>query len=92
MEQTSDSKRLGAAGIAALVISAVLIAVLSLPPVAGVGQRLAHLTAGVLALALGWWLTRKRRGLVQLLVIPTLTLIGLMAGSIVFDFAKLALR
>lgn len=88
MEQTSDSIRLGAAGIVALVISGLLIAVLSLPPVAGVGQRLTHLVAGVVALALSWRLTRRRRGLVQLLVIPLATLLGLLVGSIAYDFVK----
>ena len=88
MEQTEAS--LGAAGIAALVISALFIAAISVF-VAGAVQGLVHFTAGVLSLALGWRLTRKRRGAVQLLVIPLVTLVGLMVGSILYDFARLAL-
>ena len=88
MDQTKAS--LGAAGIAALLNSALFIVTISLF-VAGVVQGLAHFVAGILSLALGWRLARKRRGIVQLFVIPVVTLVGLMIGSILYDFARFAL-
>ena len=91
MQQTNGSRRPGAASLVALAISALFVVVLSLF-VAGIGQSLALLVAGAFSLALGWRLTRERRGLVQLLVIPIMTLTGLMIGSILYDFARLALR
>lgn len=87
MEQTQDSTRLGAASIAALLIASACIAVISLGA-AGAAQGLSHLTAGVLALALGWRLMRRQNGLAQLLVIPVVTLVGLMVGSITYDVVR----